>query len=200
MIGIYILRSLHRGPTHLRHMQWNLNSNYQHATTYTHLLQGRVKQLRSAKRHCSSCSMRIRETHSRRSQRKNCKQSYPLLSCLAKQMICFTHRFNRNWRFNKDLRLWLTKEQRSTKTLENGLGEVGTFTYWDPENWEKSRKEFTVMYSDLEDKSTPAFTGPTLQPTVVSAQQQQQIQAAQVQVQAQQPRAFGGLSMTAAAM
>jgi CCR4-NOT transcription complex subunit 2 len=119
-----------------------------------------------------------------------------LLSSQLKRTFSFS--FNRNWRFNKELRLWLTKEQRSTKALENGLGEVGMFTYWDPDNWEKSRKEFSVLYADLEDKSSPAFSGPTVQPT--AAQQQQQIQAVQ-QAQAQaQSRVFGGLAMTAAAM
>ncbi|EJC98405.1 uncharacterized protein FOMMEDRAFT_143204 [Fomitiporia mediterranea MF3/22] len=99
----------------------------------------------------------------------------------------------RNWRFSKEHRLWLTKETnrpRQSKTIENGAGEQGIFTYWDPDMWEKNLKEFTVMYADLENKDTPAFAGPTLQPTA----QGQQLQAGVVRAN------FPGLSMTAAAM
>lgn len=86
--------------------------------------------------------------------------------------IALAHRWNRNWRFNKDLRLWLTKESghvRHAKPLDGGLGEQGLFTYWDPDNWEKGRKEFTVLYSELEDKSSPVFAGPSLQPAAGAA-------------------------------
>jgi CCR4-NOT transcription complex subunit 2 len=48
-------------------------------------------------------------------------------------------------------------------------GEQGTYTYWDPDNWEKARKDMTVMYSDLEEKGTPAFT-----PGISGAQAQPQ--------------------------
>lgn len=65
---------------------------------------------------------------------------------------------------------------RHSKTIENGAGEQGIFTYWDPDMWEKGIKEFTVMYADLENKDAPpAFVGATLQPT----QQQQQQQGVQ---------------------
>ena len=81
------------------------------------------------------------------------------------------------------------------------------FTYWDPDMWEKSAKEFTVMYADLENKETPAFAGPTLQPTA----QGQQLQAgaappsvnsvAQLAQRSQVVRGtYPGLSMAAAAM
>ena len=69
--------------------------------------------------------------------------------------------------------MWLTKETtrpRHSKTIDNGAGEHGVFTYWDPEVWEKNTKELTVMYADLESKDTPAFAGPTLQPTAQGQQ------------------------------
>ncbi|KAL5524236.1 CDC36 [Sanghuangporus sanghuang] len=97
----------------------------------------------------------------------------------ALQEVAAQELFQRNWRFNKELRLWLTKETgrpRNSKTIDNGAGEQGMFTYWDPDMWEKSAKEFTVMYADLENKETPAFAGPTLQPTA----QGQQLQAGAV--------------------
>ncbi|THH03662.1 hypothetical protein EW145_g6105 [Phellinidium pouzarii] len=131
----------------------------------------------------------------------------------ALQEVAAQELFTRNWRYNKELRLWLTKETgrvRHSKTIENGLGEQGIFTYWDPDVWEKGLKEFTVLYADLENKDTPAFAGPTLQPTAQGQQLQTQgqLQAgtapgptiAQL-AQAQAGRTnFPGLSMTAAAM
>lgn len=62
------------------------------------------------------------------------------------------------------MRLWITKETGTPSSAKILGGEQGTYSYWDPENWEKSRKEMTVLYSDLEEKSTPVFApGQTLQ-------------------------------------
>lgn len=99
--------------------------------------------------------------------------------------------------------------------IEGGLGEQGVFTYWDPDMWEKGVKEFTVLYSDLEIKTTQQFHGATLtltafgQQLVDAAQQQQQLQtqvgavpagAALVQQQVPGRNSFPPLAMTAAAM
>lgn len=98
--------------------------------------------------------------------------------------LTFIHRWNRNWRFHKDMRLWLTKEAGTRPSGKIEGGEAGAYTYWDPENWEKQRKELTVMYSDLEEKATPVFAGPTVQPSAQQApSQQQQIQAQVAQMQ-----------------
>jgi len=38
------------------------------------------------------------------------------------------------------------------------------YTFWDPDNWGKERKDMTILYADLEEKTQPAFApGPTLQ-------------------------------------
>lgn len=99
--------------------------------------------------------------------------------------------------------------------IEGGLGEQGVFTYWDPDMWEKGVKEFTVLYSDLEIKTTPQFHGVTLTLTAFgqqifeAAQQQQQLQtqsgagpaaAALSQQQVAGRNNFPTLAMTAAAM
>ncbi|KAF9533300.1 hypothetical protein CPB83DRAFT_846216 [Crepidotus variabilis] len=77
----------------------------------------------------------------------------------ALQEVAAQELWNRNWRFHKDLRLWLTKESGTSPSqkVQGGLGEQGQYTFWDPENWTKERKEMTVLYSDLEEKSVPAF-------------------------------------------
>lgn len=74
--------------------------------------------------------------------------------------------FNRNWRYHKDLRHWITKETGTSPSQKVQGGEQGTYTYWDPENWQKERKEMTVLYAELEEKTIPAFMpGPGLVPS-----------------------------------
>lgn len=100
--------------------------------------------------------------------------------------------------------------------IEGGLGEQGVYTYWDPDLWEKGVKEFTVLYSDLEIKSTPQFHGASLSVTnygqqvidssQVAAQQLQSgtgpVGAAAALSQPQVPgrNSFPPLAMAAAAM
>ncbi|KIK69926.1 hypothetical protein GYMLUDRAFT_34328 [Collybiopsis luxurians FD-317 M1] len=83
----------------------------------------------------------------------------------ALQEIAAQELYNRNWRFHKEHRLWMTKDSGSDPSAKVHGGESGQYTYWDPENWSKERKNMTVIYADLEEKSTPAFMpGPQLIP------------------------------------
>ena len=74
-------------------------------------------------------------------------------------MFVSSYRWNRNWRYHKDLRLWITKESGTTPSqkVPGHVGEQGQYTCWDPENWGKEHKELTVLYADLEEKPVPAF-------------------------------------------
>lgn len=111
-----------------------------------------------------------------------------------------TNRWNRNWRYHKDLRLWITKESGTTPSQKVHGGESGQYTYWDPENWVRERKDMTVHYLDLEEKANPAFVnGPTLVLAAPSQgqvtgtpgpQQQQQQQVGQVQQAVQRGGSF----------
>ena len=96
-------------------------------------------------------------------------------------------------------------------------GEQGTYTFWDPDNWAKERKEMVVLYADLEEKTltTPAPAPPAsasaasagaFAPGSVQQQQQQQgppqlqqMQMGQMmgQVQPQVRGGFQGVSMAA---
>ncbi|KAF9068589.1 hypothetical protein BDP27DRAFT_1392687 [Rhodocollybia butyracea] len=111
----------------------------------------------------------------------------------ALQEIAAQELFNRNWRFHKEHRLWMTKDSGSHPSAKVHGGESGQYTYWDPENWTKERKDMTVIYADLEEKSTPAFMpGPALVPVppstpglgqgLPSAQQNQASQRGSFQV------------------
>ncbi|KAK7464864.1 transcriptional regulator [Stygiomarasmius scandens] len=75
----------------------------------------------------------------------------------ALQEVAAQELWNRNWRFHKDLRLWITKESGSAPSQKVIGGESGTYTFWDPENWTKERKDMTVLYADLEEKTVAAF-------------------------------------------
>jgi len=96
-------------------------------------------------------------------------------ACLS----CFG-RWNRNWRWHKELRIWITKETGTIPSQKVSGGEQGSYTIWDPENWTKEPKEMAVLYADLEEKSVPAFVpGPGL--VLAQAAQQGQAQGQQVQ-------------------
>ena len=66
-------------------------------------------------------------------------------------------RFNRNWRYHKELRIWITKENNTQPSQKVPGGEQGRYAFWDPEVWEKGQKELTVLYADLEEKNHPVF-------------------------------------------
>ena len=61
-------------------------------------------------------------------------------------------RYNRNWRFHKDIRLWLTKESGTAPSQKAATYERGMYTFFDPENWERTKKETIIMYDLLEEK------------------------------------------------
>ncbi|KZT37338.1 hypothetical protein SISSUDRAFT_1034149 [Sistotremastrum suecicum HHB10207 ss-3] len=75
------------------------------------------------------------------------------------QEVAAQELWNRNWRFHKELRVWITKETGTSPSTKHNGSEHGTFTLWDPDNWEKTRKHMHVAYSDLEEKTQPAFPG-----------------------------------------
>ncbi|ESK83477.1 not2 family protein [Moniliophthora roreri MCA 2997] len=105
----------------------------------------------------------------------------------ALQEVAAQELWNRNWRFHKELRLWITKDSGAPPSQKIPMGETGQYTYWDPENWMKERKDMTVLYSDLEEKNVPVFSGAGLVPT---AQQQGQtvVPPQQAQPAVQTPR------------
>ncbi|KAI0088606.1 hypothetical protein BDY19DRAFT_906609 [Irpex rosettiformis] len=109
----------------------------------------------------------------------------------ALQEIAAQELFSRNWRFHKEMRIWITKESGTPASQKVVGGEQGTYTYWDAENWEKGRKEMTVLYSDLEEKSQPVF------PPSVSLQPAQAQQPSQQQPIVPASRQFQGMGVAA---
>lgn len=88
--------------------------------------------------------------------------------------------------------MWITKESGSGPTQKSPLGEIGSYTYWDVENWARERKEMTVLYAELEEKTTPVFANiQTLQLATPGQQAQQQQASGQQQQPGQQTQQAG---------
>jgi len=104
--------------------------------------------------------MLLPEMLCRKLQHRSCAfYLFRFLSILTERIT----RWNRNWRYHKELRLWITKESGTTPSQKVPGGENGQYTYWDPENWIRERKDMVVIYADLEEKNVPAFApGQTL--------------------------------------
>ncbi|RUP42722.1 hypothetical protein BC936DRAFT_138176, partial [Jimgerdemannia flammicorona] len=70
--------------------------------------------------------------------------------------------YNRNWRYHKDLRLWLTKEEGTEPVQKGPSFERGNYIFFDPSTWEKVKKEYILVYDALEEKppATPVAAGP----------------------------------------
>ncbi|KAG9091539.1 hypothetical protein FRC07_011836, partial [Ceratobasidium sp. 392] len=62
--------------------------------------------------------------------------------------------YNRNWRFHKERRVWLTKETGTSPSQKSSTHESGVYTFFDPENWERVKMHARIQYDQLEEKHT----------------------------------------------
>lgn len=53
----------------------------------------------------------------------------------------------RNWRYHKDIQVWLTKDSQVEPVLISPDVERGVYIFFDPHNWTKIKKEFVLHYS-----------------------------------------------------
>ena len=44
---------------------------------------------------------------------------------------------NRNWRYHKDLKMWLTKDPQSEPIQHSSQSEQGIYIFFDPKSWGK---------------------------------------------------------------
>lgn len=56
----------------------------------------------------------------------------------------------RNWRYHRDLQVWLTKDSNVNPQIISPDVERGVYIFFDPHNWEKIRKEFVLHYSSVQ--------------------------------------------------
>ena len=61
-------------------------------------------------------------------------------------------RTNHNWRYHKDLKMWLTKDPTAPEpvTLVQGESERGTYIFFDFTRWERQRHEYILHYDHLD--------------------------------------------------
>lgn len=120
--------------------------------------QAQIKPRHSVTRHYSSCFILHRETSFKKSLRRNCK--CVRIAHRPARLTKEPYRHNRNWRFHKDIRLWLTKESGTAPSQKASTFERGVYTFFDPETWERVKKETVIMYDLLEEKAPLTVAGP----------------------------------------
>ncbi|KAI1243996.1 hypothetical protein MGN70_013864 [Eutypa lata] len=57
---------------------------------------------------------------------------------------------NRNWRWHKKLKMWLTKDEHMHPRPLSREHEEGYYIIWNTAEWRKERRSLTLYYSDLE--------------------------------------------------
>lgn len=57
---------------------------------------------------------------------------------------------NRNWRYHREIQVWLTKDNNVEPVLISPEVEKGVYIFFDPHNWEKIKKEFVLHYSAVQ--------------------------------------------------
>lgn len=72
--------------------------------------------------------------------------------------------YSRNWRFHKEFKLWLTKEDG--ETVQKGPDfERGVYVFFDPSSWTRVKKEWILYFDQLEERnlesdSTKSWSSP----------------------------------------
>ncbi|KAI9054611.1 hypothetical protein LZ554_001764 [Drepanopeziza brunnea f. sp. 'monogermtubi'] len=79
------------------------------------------------------------------------------------QLMAAHQLHHRNWRYHKKLQLWLTKDDVMVpQPLGNGT-ERGYYIFFDIKQWHRERREFTLIYDDLENPQAIAtFSRPVV--------------------------------------
>ena len=80
------------------------------------------------------------------------------------------HRYNRDWRYHKEERVWITRVPGIEPQLKTNSFEKGTYYFFDAQNWRKVPKEFRLEYDKLEERPQlpPSFHHNVSQPTLMA--------------------------------
>lgn len=71
-----------------------------------------------------------------------------LQEAAAQELYC------RNWRFHKEFKLWLTKEDVNSEPIMKGPDfERGMYVFFDPSSWTKVKKEWILYFDQLEERN-----------------------------------------------
>lgn len=63
---------------------------------------------------------------------------------------------NREWKFHKELRMWITRQPNTEPTVKTAQFERGTFLVFNPDKWTKEKREdFVCVFDQLEERGAP---------------------------------------------
>ncbi|GAA5851715.1 hypothetical protein JCM5353_002065 [Sporobolomyces roseus] len=68
----------------------------------------------------------------------------------AMQEMAAHELYKHNWRYHKDLKLWLTKEAGTEPVQKTATFERGSYIFFDPVLWERVRRDFILQFDQLE--------------------------------------------------
>jgi len=68
------------------------------------------------------------------------------------QIAAAAELFNRDWRYHKEERIWITRASGQEPLVKTSTYERGTYHYFDCQSWRKVAKEFHLDYDKLEDR------------------------------------------------
>nr|CAG4640862.1 EOG090X06CC [Eulimnadia texana] len=68
------------------------------------------------------------------------------------QIMAATELYNRDWRFHKEERIWITRATGYPMNEKTATFERGTYFCFDPHHWRKMTKELYVEYDKLEER------------------------------------------------
>ncbi|XP_061523439.1 CCR4-NOT transcription complex subunit 2-like isoform X3 [Phycodurus eques] len=69
------------------------------------------------------------------------------------QPLAAVELFNRDWRYHKEERVWITRAPGMEPSLKTNAYERGTYYFFDCLNWRKVAKEFHLEYDKLEERA-----------------------------------------------
>lgn len=95
---------------------------------------------------------------------------YQRLVTVVEFIFCYFFRYNRDWRFHKDERVWITRVPGMNPTEKSPTYERGMYYFFDADNWRKVAKEFHLDYERLEERPIvpPAVTNLSSTQSVIS--------------------------------
>ncbi|XP_007901941.1 CCR4-NOT transcription complex subunit 2 isoform X1 [Callorhinchus milii] len=68
------------------------------------------------------------------------------------QLLAAVELFNRDWRYHKEERVWITRAPGMEPSMKTNTYERGTYYFFDCLNWRKVAKEFHLEYDKLEER------------------------------------------------
>ncbi|KAI5785983.1 hypothetical protein FPQ18DRAFT_349959 [Pyronema domesticum] len=73
------------------------------------------------------------------------------------QEVVVSELAGRNWRYHMIHRLWMTKDPNGEVMQVSETAEKGMYVFFDPQSWERIRKEIILEYSHLDPRTTAGY-------------------------------------------